>query len=583
MEPPTGSPGLRNTATSPSRAEKRQRSTDPDDRRPAPNDPHSPDKKREPFPLPTRLRDDGSPQTFHTIVNFLQQLAVPDDAPGAIETWAESAEAVLGALHSGMRKIADYNQNDEVVTGAAQPHFQAALQASSDGLRAIVNDFRVFSQPLPAPPLAPDVEMATPTPPGLDSSMHAPSQVEREKLDGPVSGRDLAKVEAAMTKQLDRKLDDLRSTLLSILRTPGRQAKPAAATTNAATAKTGAGSATTDAPPPKTTHPTSYAAAAATGAQHAQEQQTGSGRAAAPTTPKTSPQKPVEFVVRFPEGKLPREHRLEPPILVARLNRQFKETPSAQTFRAVAASWTANGNAKIFFPPGTNVRELSKEGHLRLIASAVVGEHDAYAVTGFNGRWTKLVIGNVLVRHWDSPDQYSPAELLTELRFSNTTSFENLRVTQEPRFVLPAERIRGSHSSISLAFEDPDGSIGKKLLRTPIFMFGNRTTVREWRDKPRLVQCEKCWSFRHTTNGCHDVKARCVSCGSRQHPSDDHRKKCAHCVGVAADVACAHIKCLHCGGEHAANSPRCPERAKFRAPVAEHGRPTAENDMDQDA
>jgi hypothetical protein len=583
MEPPTGNPSPRNTSPGPGGAEKRQRSTDPDDRRPAPNDPHSPNKKREPFPLPTRLRDDGSPQTFHTIVHFLQQVATPSDAPGAMKTWAESAEAILGALHSGMRKIADYNQNESAVTGFHQPHHQAALQAANDGIRAIVSDSSVFSQPLPAPSFAPDVEMASSSPAGLDASMHAPSQTDREKLDMPVSGRDLAKVEAAMTKQLDRKLNDLKSALMGILRATGRQGAPTSSAPGAAASKAGTTPTPVDTSPPKTTHPSTYAAAAATGVQQAQESQKGSGQTSTPTNSKPNPQKPVEFVVRFPEGKLPREHRLEPPLLVARLNRKFAETPSAQSFRAVAASWTANGNVKIFFPPGANVHELSKEGHLRLIASAVVGEHDTHAVTGFNGRWTKLVIGNVLVRHWDSPNQFSPAELMEELRFSNATAFENLRVTQEPRFVLPEERIAGSHSSISLAFEDPDGSIGKKLLRTTIFMFGNKTTVREWRDKPRLVQCENCWSFKHAKNGCQATKPRCAFCGSRQHITDDHRKKCTQCVGVAADVACAHTKCLHCSGQHAANSPVCPERAKYRAPVAERGRATAENDMDQDA
>ncbi|KAG2062428.1 hypothetical protein BDR04DRAFT_1165271 [Suillus decipiens] len=43
---------------------------------------------------------------------------------------------------------------------------------------------------------------------------------------------------------------------------------------------------------------------------------------------------------------------------------------------------------------------------------------------------------------------------------------------QNPRWTCPAEFIDGFKSSITFAFEDPDGSDLKSLLKTNLFMFG---------------------------------------------------------------------------------------------------------------
>ncbi|KAL1738445.1 Endonuclease/exonuclease/phosphatase [Schizophyllum fasciatum] len=71
-----------------------------------------------------------------------------------------------------------------------------------------------------------------------------------------------------------------------------------------------------------------------------------------------------------------------------------------------------------------------------------------------------------------------------------------LRITQRGHWIRPAENI-GKKSSLCFAFEDPDGSALKELLKAKIFMFGAPVRVKRWVEKPRLRQCSTCFGFRH--------------------------------------------------------------------------------------
>lgn len=290
---------------------------------------------------------------------------------------------------------------------------------------------------------------------------------------------------------------------------------------------------------------------------------------AKPAAPKPAVKKPVEFVVRFTSGKLPREKRTEPQLIVPRINKAFEAVPSASgRFKAIGAIWTPAGNLKVSFLPNTNIRDLSKEGHRKIIADAVVGQEDIIAEVGINCRWSKLVVGNVVTRALMEEAVFTEHELANELRSCNPDLFEKLVFTQQPRWVVPDDKIVKPRSSFSFAFADEDGTIARKLKSTPLWMFANKVTLREWRDKPRLRQCERCWRFTHATAGCREVKPNCVECGDK-HQTSDHRARCTQCTGTPAEQACSHQKCLNCKGPHRADDASCPERAKFRAPVAE--------------
>jgi hypothetical protein len=62
-------------------------------------------------------------------------------------------------------------------------------------------------------------------------------------------------------------------------------------------------------------------------------------------------------------------------------------------------------------------------------------------------------------------------------------SYASLTVTQKPSWVRPpASYILGSIFSLTLAFENPDGSKLKALLAEHyLYIFGNRTSVKKWK------------------------------------------------------------------------------------------------------
>ena len=69
-------------------------------------------------------------------------------------------------------------------------------------------------------------------------------------------------------------------------------------------------------------------------------------------------------------------------------------------------------------------------------------------------------------------------------------SYATLQITQKPSWVRPpSSYTHGSASSLSVAFEDPDGTKMKALLTERyLYAFGNRCSVKKWKyrlNKPK--------------------------------------------------------------------------------------------------
>lgn len=61
----------------------------------------------------------------------------------------------------------------------------------------------------------------------------------------------------------------------------------------------------------------------------------------------------------------------------------------------------------------------------------------------------------------------------------------------------------------------------------------------------RVVQCEKCLRYGHTTTNCKSSTPRCANCAEK------HEGQCVK-----------ETRCAHCKGEHNSMDPQCPERIK---------------------
>ncbi|KAG8733465.1 hypothetical protein FRC11_006013 [Ceratobasidium sp. 423] len=60
-------------------------------------------------------------------------------------------------------------------------------------------------------------------------------------------------------------------------------------------------------------------------------------------------------------------------------------------------------------------------------------------------------------------------------------------LTSQPRWLRHPSKTTGARSSAVLAFEDPDGTIARQLLKAQIFVFGQLVTVKPWVNKPTLT------------------------------------------------------------------------------------------------
>ena len=103
-----------------------------------------------------------------------------------------------------------------------------------------------------------------------------------------------------------------------------------------------------------------------------------------------------------------------------------------------------------------------------------------------NVKWSKILINNVPVG--SSPNQ--GLWTLEECHHSLCTHnpfYVKLKVTQKPSWVCqPSTLQTGSHSSLVVAFKDPDGTAHHHLLNNQqLYILGVRAKVIRWKEKPQ--------------------------------------------------------------------------------------------------
>ncbi|KAF4596337.1 hypothetical protein EYR38_007715 [Pleurotus pulmonarius] len=190
---------------------------------------------------------------------------------------------------------------------------------------------------------------------------------------------------------------------------------------------------------PQAPTPSSYASAAKS-APSSQPKPAQQPKAVAPTPALKSNTK---FVVRF-RGRLPPEaERKSSHVLFHALNHAFSNNAAARNdgLEILGAEWNRNHGL-----------------------DEVIISHDT--------KWSKAVCSRVPSVGFDG--HYWDSKALGVLLRRNPI-IKSLKITQEPRFVSnPAEGLPPV-APVVFAFEDPDGSKLKELLKTPIFMDGRHT------------------------------------------------------------------------------------------------------------
>ncbi|KAL4256816.1 hypothetical protein AB1N83_011418 [Pleurotus pulmonarius] len=213
------------------------------------------------------------------------------------------------------------------------------------------------------------------------------------------------------------------------------------------------------------------------------------------TTTAPSVSKPnTKFVVRF-QGHPPSEaDRKSSQLLFHSLNLAFSNNAAARNdgLEILGAEWNRSDH---------NLND-------------VIISHDT--------KWSKAVCSRVPSMGFDG--HYWDSKALGVLLRRNPI-IKNLKITQEPRFVSnPAEGLPPV-APVVFAFEDPDGSKLKELLKTPIFMDGRHTPA---------------------------IPPNCATSQASALILKDGSSTC-ECTP----------RCANCEGDHWATEPNCPEKRKY--------------------
>ena len=196
-------------------------------------------------------------------------------------------------------------------------------------------------------------------------------------------------------------------------------------------------------------------------------------------------------------------------------------------------------SVKALFVATTNARNLviafdykSTEKNIQNAAAtikSVVAPGCTEATFSKNLSWSRLAIPRVPCQKPFADDMdvdaittkgnlYSSKEIEDALRSSHHL-FSKAVFTMAPDWAGQPESVKTSTlATISLAMEDPDGSIAEELSRSWIPLFGTRVYPRGWKEKIDMKQCQKCWGF---VTGMPHTKCRetCITCASTSHLS----------------------------------------------------------------
>jgi hypothetical protein len=182
-----------------------------------------------------------------------------------------------------------------------------------------------------------------------------------------------------------------------------------------------------------------------------------------------------------------------------------------------------------------------------------------------NCRWTKFLVHNV-------PTDTTPEKI----RLQIASTYPELRLAQEPRWLVPTEcRLNKTSSTIVISLE---GAIDLKRLGTSRLAIHNRICrVTEYFSWTPNSHCRNCQGYGHHTKLCKAEKPTCAVC-AQQHSTKDHLCPIPTC---RAGKSCTHppLKCAACGAAHKTTNPLCPVRIKHlatrrnKAPAPEQDEP----------
>ncbi|KAF8500134.1 hypothetical protein F5888DRAFT_1632943 [Russula emetica] len=186
----------------------------------------------------------------------------------------------------------------------------------------------------------------------------------------------------------------------------------------------------------------------------------------------------------------PDDHRPTPADICVTINNSLDRSNTTQV-RISAARWTAKGNLVIWGGANTTAPQLStilpQVAEILAVPFAALSQSSPSSPRPLrpNVKWSKLHLNAIFTGVTPNRGAYTPDECHAALVAENP-SYAALTITQKPSWVRdPITYQQGAVSSLSVSFEDPDGTGAQTLLRhSTLFAFGHVVTVKCWKQTP---------------------------------------------------------------------------------------------------
>jgi hypothetical protein len=275
-----------------------------------------------------------------------------------------------------------------------------------------------------------------------------------------------------------------------------------------------------------------------------------------PTTnqPAQPPPKPTRYVLRFHGNPPLIQDRMTSERAMSLLNSKLQEhedTKGKVTVIGVAPK--PNGNYIISFTNDSPIEII--ERHKDTFRSTLA--HDfPHTTFSKDEPWTRIIVHSV-PRNDQNNNPRTEDQLLTAIKIN--PALKGIKITQPPRWLKSEDLLTDKKAAaITFAFVQIQDETTKRILNNPFFMFGTEVRTELWKDKPKPIQCKKCWRTNHLTKQCSSPITRCRKCGKKG-SEDEHPVHCDQCPkDRTTDAECPHLWCPNChGNDHAADDPRC--------------------------
>ena len=203
-----------------------------------------------------------------------------------------------------------------------------------------------------------------------------------------------------------------------------------------------------------------------------------------PNPPKPLQQKPPlgknslpQAVIHF-KGQVKPENCPSFVQMVTSLNHTLLEPPKHSHIHVVSVKWTAASNLVVHAQaPSPSALVLA----LKATQASYESDHLIIKDITPNMTWSHMTLSHIFTGKNSKTSAYSPEDLHEELSTHNP-NYASLTIRQLPSWVRNPKNFKDRQlSSISFAFEDPDGNHLRQLIGTPLTTFGNlRCTLKAW-------------------------------------------------------------------------------------------------------